>query len=82
MFKNLLPNLLFGPGSSMSKSLRVDFYLTGGQVVTATDVKSVTTTQTAEGGFASYKIMWQEGRTPQFFSLSLAHISAIVAHEV
>jgi hypothetical protein len=60
-------------------SLKVTFYLRGGQEVTTTGVKELSTTKARDGGFASYSIEWHEGKKPVFFSLTLDHISAIVA---
>ena len=61
--------------------ITVTFYLQGGQQVTTTGVKKLTTSRTAEGGFASYSIEWHTGYHPSFFSLTLPHISAITAYE-
>ena len=57
--------------------LIVRFYLSGGQVITAHHVEKFTSSKTAEGGFASYAIVWHDGFKPPMFSLTLDHISAI-----
>lgn len=61
--------------------LEVTFFMTGGQAITTTGVKEITTTKTGEGGFASYRITWHEGHQPPMFSLALDHIVAIVAEK-
>ena len=60
-------------------SFRVEFYLTGGQVVTTTGVKEFKASKTPEGGFASYSIEWHDvDFKPAMLSLSLDHISAVM----
>lgn len=59
--------------------LKVTFYMTGGQAITTTGVKEITTSKSGDGGFASYSIVWHEGCKPPMFSFALDHIVAIVA---
>jgi len=75
---NLLRQVFFGPDAEFQKDhLTVRVYLIGGQEINVYHVKSLETTKTPEGGFASYKIMWHDGFKPTYFSLTLDHISAI-----
>ena len=59
--------------------LEVTFFMTGGQAITTTGVKEITTTKTGEGNFASYSIAWHDGHKPSVFTFALDHIVAIVA---
>jgi hypothetical protein len=76
MMIKFLKSILMGPDRPKDH-LIARFYLRGGQTVTTYGVKSVETSKTNEGGFASYKIEWHPGFKPEMFSLTLDHISAI-----
>lgn len=76
---NFLKSIFAGPTPKLAGSFRVDFYLTGGQVVTTTGIKEFKASKTPEGGFASYSIEWHDvDFKPSMLSLSLDHISAVM----
>ena len=61
--------------------LVMTFHLTGGSTVRLLGVKSIETSKTAAGGFASYKIAWHDGYQPPLVSFALDHITAIIVEE-
>lgn len=75
--KEFLSFIWMGPPSAPKDHLTVRIYLTGGQIMVLYGVKEISTSKTAEGGFASYKIEWHDGFKLPMFSVTLDHISAI-----
>lgn len=77
---SFLESVLVGPKlANTDTSLTVTFFMTSGERVVTRGVSNLEIQKTNEGGVSSYKIEWLEGRKPAFFSLTLDHISAIVA---
>lgn len=57
------------------------FYMRGGHCIGAYNVKCLTMHSDNEGSFCGYKIEWVEGKKPEFFSLSLPDIVAVVCRD-
>ena len=70
---------LFNQLISREPSLRVSFYLTGGQVIVFSHVKEITMSKGADGNFVSYSIEWHKGFKPSLSTIALDHISAVTA---
>ena len=62
--------------------LTVKFYLKGGHVIETKGVEELTMQKNSAGNFISYKITWVEGYKPEFFSLVLDDIVAVIADRV
>ena len=78
----LFPKSVTAPVKApVEPSFRVTFYMSGGQEIVMTGVKEITVSKTNAGGFASYSIIWHEGRKPALFSITLDHISAVHAEQ-
>lgn len=58
--------------------MTLKFYMKGGHVIVAKHVKAFSaSSHNATGQFVGYKLEWEDGKKPEFFSLSLPDIVAI-----
>jgi hypothetical protein len=78
-FKSFIRRLPFC--GEREQHLVMTVHFTGGSTVRLLGVKSVETSKTAAGGFASYKIEWHDGYKPPLVSFALDHITAIIVEK-
>ena len=60
--------------------MNVKFYMKGGHVITAKNVKNISSTRhPTTGDYSGYSVDWSPGLAPNYFSLSIPDIVAIVS---